>query len=270
MNKDQISIYTKIDGSSTIKIAPFDVSKRYTKPHKHNKYLELVYFSKGSGFHYVDTVGYAITPSIVFLIKKDEVHHWEIDVEPKGFVIIFKEAFLNGTLDKRINQQLEQLSNEQSLKIPHDPHIDSLFEVLCKEYDSGSALQPDVVEGTLKALLAKIIGHANPGNTANTGDRLTRFQLLLEEKLKNDVTFYAEKLNTTAQNLTAQCKVRYSKTASEIIAQEIIKESKRMLRYTNATVTEIAYSFEFKDVSHFVKYFKRNTGKTPLQFRRRE
>lgn len=55
MNPTQeIEIKNKISFENTIKIEPFDVAKRYTKPHVHNKYLEIVFFSKGSGFHYLD------------------------------------------------------------------------------------------------------------------------------------------------------------------------------------------------------------------------
>ncbi len=270
MKKATIATYTKIDQASSIKIARFDISKRYTKPHKHSKYLELVYFSKGSGLHHMDLDSHPIEPPIVFLVKKDEVHHWEIDSEPEGFVLIVKEEFLKGTLDKRINQQLQLLSTGQSLKILHDPTIDRLFEVLCAENKGGNPGQYDVVEGVLKALLAKIIGHSDLGTLATVDDRLSRFHAIMEGKLKNDVSYYAAKLGTTAQNLTAQCKARYSKTASEVIAHEIVKESKRLLRFTDSSVKEIAYRFEFKDVSHFVKYFKRHTGQTPLQFRRQE
>ena len=41
----EIEIKNKISFENTIKIEPFDVAKRYTKPHVHNKYLEIVFES---------------------------------------------------------------------------------------------------------------------------------------------------------------------------------------------------------------------------------
>ena len=94
---DSISTYNKINAEVGIKIEPFDVAKRYTKPHKHNKYLEIIYFIKGSGFHHLDMESHSIEPPLLFIVKKDEVHHWEITTKPKGYVIIIKESFLEKT-----------------------------------------------------------------------------------------------------------------------------------------------------------------------------
>ncbi len=264
----KINTYTKIIPSANIKVEPFDINKRYTKPHRHNKYLELVYFIKGSGFHYMDLNSYAIDPPIIFLIKEDEVHHWEIDSVPEGFVIIIKEDFLEKTLDKAINIQLQKLSFRQSLKIPTDVTVNSLFEILCMEIKGKSSAQNEVIEGALKALLAKIIGYTKTADPSNMGEKLSRFEELLGKGLRNDVSYYAARLDTTPQNLTILCKGRYSKTASQFIAIHIVNEAKRLLRFTDLSVSEIAYRFNFKDVSHFVKYFKRHEAKTPMQFKK--
>lgn len=91
---------------------------------------------------------------------------------------------------------------------------------------------------------------------------------LLAENPRNDVAHYAHILNVSGQNLNQLCRKQYNKTPSEIIAVEIVKEVKRLLKYTNKTISEIAFQLDFKDVSHFVKYFKRHTGNTPLQIKK--
>lgn len=266
--RTKINTYTKIPPSAEIKIEPFDVNKRYTRPHRHNKYLELVYFSKGTGSHYMDQTKYAIEPPIIFIVKKDEVHHWEIDTLPEGYVIIIKKDFLEKTLDKHINLQLHQLGTQRVIRPSMDPAIDGLFKIVSQETKENGPGQNIVVEGILKALFSKILGHAHNLDTSNLGKLTSQFTELMENQLKNDVSHYAALLNTTSQNLNTHCKKEYSKTASEVIAAQLLNEGKRLLRYTDLSVTEIAYSFDFKDVSHFVKYFKRYEGKTPLQFRK--
>ncbi|WP_276168856.1 AraC family transcriptional regulator [Zobellia alginiliquefaciens] len=268
MIRTKIRTYTKISALADIKIEPFDVNKRYTKPHRHNKYMELVFFSAGSGMHYMDETGYPITPPVIFIIKKDEVHHWEIDTIPEGFVIIIKEGFLEKTLDKHINLQLKQLTNMRVIHPEPDPSIQSLFEIASKEIKENCAGRDILVEGVLKALFSKILTYVKVDETVSTNNLEERFDELLARKLKNDVAYYAEKLNTTAQNLNALCKRKHEKTASTVIADHILKETKRLLLYTDLSVTEIAYKFDFTDVSHFVKYFKRHEGQTPLQFKK--
>ncbi|MDE3741612.1 AraC family transcriptional regulator [Maribacter polysaccharolyticus] len=263
----KIVTYNKISPVDAIKIEPFDPSKRYTKPHRHNKYLELVYFQEGEGFHYLDGKPYPITPPIFFFIWKEQIHNWEIDTIPKGYVIIIKEAFLAKSLDKSLGTLLARLHDLQVSKVPKDPTIETLFETLTREIKQNSPVQKEILEGCLKSLLAKIISYAEV--TANPSvDMTTKFIALLEKHPKNNVRFYAENLNTTAQNLNLLCKKRFSKTASEVIASYMVQKTKRLLLFTDLSVAEISFFLEFKDTSHFIKYFKRQVGQTPLQFKK--
>ncbi|WP_366186425.1 helix-turn-helix domain-containing protein [Flavobacterium ovatum] len=264
--KESIAVYTKIPNVTDVKIEPFDVNKRYTKPHRHNKYIELVYFKAGSGFHYMDSIAYEIKPPVVFVVNNNEVHHWEIDSIPEGFVIIVKEDFLEKIIDKHINQQLYRLKKEQMITLQYDESIDKLFQVLCLEMKQTS-IQKEVIEGGLKALFAKIIGYSNRTERLDNTDKTIHFEELLKQELRNDVSFYADLLSINTQQLNAICKKSFSKTASQVISAHIVQEAKRQLVYTDRTISEIGYSLDFKDVSHFVKYFKRHTEITPLVFK---
>lgn len=263
---NKIETYNKIAEYNDIKIEVFDVTKRYTKPHKHNKYLEVVYFIKGTGFHHVDAKSYKIKPGTVFVIKKEEVHHWEITTKPKGYVIIIKEAFLQKTLDKFINYQLLKLQHTSKIKgTKKDSSLKALFKSLTWE-KKQEKVNREAVEGGLKALFSKLVNYAQIEKVEST-DLVVVFTDILSHTLKNNVNFYAENLNTTPQNLNAICRKEYDKSASDIIAEHIIKEVKRRLLYTNEAISDIAYSLDFKDASHFSKYFKRYTNETPKKFR---
>lgn len=98
-----INTYNKIASIEDIKVEPFDINKRYTKPYRHNKYIEIIFFTKGKGFHDLDSKSYPIKPPMVFVVKKEEVQNWETNTIPIGYVIIIKETFLDKTLDRDIN-----------------------------------------------------------------------------------------------------------------------------------------------------------------------
>lgn len=90
----QLIIKNKIESDKAIKVAPFKKDIRKTSPHKHNNYFEIIYLSKGSGFHYIDLSKYAITPPIMFFIRQEQVHYWDMAAEPDGYVIIIKKIFI--------------------------------------------------------------------------------------------------------------------------------------------------------------------------------
>ena len=58
------------------------------------------------------------------------------------------------------------------------------------------------------------------------------------------------------------------KTPQEHIQAKIIDLAKESLAGTDNTINEIAYQLGFQYSQHFNRYFKRNVGKTPSQFRK--
>lgn len=51
------------------------------------------------------------------------------------------------------------------------------------------------------------------------------------------------------------------------IQQERIEEAKKLLLYTELSITEVCTRLNFNDQSHFIKSFKKHTGVTPKKFR---
>jgi AraC-like DNA-binding protein len=48
-----------------------------------------------------------------------------------------------------------------------------------------------------------------------------------------------------------------------------VEHAARLLRTSSLSVTRICYDVGFRDLSHFITTFRRFTGMTPLQYRRR-
>ncbi|WP_246012804.1 AraC family transcriptional regulator [Albibacterium bauzanense] len=245
---------------------------RVTKPHKHNSYFEIIFLSKGSGYHYIDSQRYEVVPQSVFFVRKEQIHYWELASEPEGYVVIIKKKLIDQSIDKEIKSLLYQLSKTAILHLKQTDSINKLFEIFIDEDTLEGSSSKVLVEGLLKALLAKIL---KEGKNPHTNSRIIekglchnfREMLSYEKTIKNSVAYYAEKLNTSPQNLNLACKKEMDTSASTILSEFIINEAKRLLIYTDNTVAEIAFILSFNDPSHFNKYFKRFTGITPQYYR---
>jgi len=262
----QIKIKDKSEIGKLIKVAPFKQEIRKTKPHKHNNYFEIIYLSKGSGIHSIDRQTIQIQSPVIFFVRKEQVHHWNIESIPSGYVAIIKKGFVEKSIDGELRKLMAKLSRNASLKITEPSVIEAIFKLLTQEKNFTAK------EGLLKALFAKIIEIAQP-HILTFEHPNSLFQSFIEllsntDGLKNKVAHYAELLNTTPQNLNHICRQSTGQSASEIIAEHIISEAKRLLFYTDNTVSEIALSLGFTDSSHFIKYFKRFTQETPQVFRK--
>lgn len=260
----------KIQLNQDLKISPFRKEIRNTSPHKHDNYFEIVYLSEGSGVHSIDSQEYTVKPPVIFLIRKEQIHHWALTAEPNGYVLIIKKSFIDNCLDRELQNLLAKLSYHTSLELADETSINQLFELLCKEKTDAEQGQL-IHEGLLKALLAKILTASKPLNSKRNIplNLYQSFQELLrgDLPLRNNVTFYAKQLNTSSQNLNIICRKANDQSAAEVLAEFIIKEAKRLLIYTDNTISEIAFELNFSDSSHFVKYFKRFTNTTPKVFR---
>ena len=269
----QLQIKDKSETDKLIKITPFRKEVRKTTPHKHNNYFEIIYLSEGSGYHYIDSRRFEVGPPVIYFIRKEQVHYWELNAEPDGFVVIIKKSFIEKSLDNELKSLFTKISSQNSLFVKNNSVIDILFTLLAEESKTDSENTFHIIEGLLKALLAKVLEVAKPFiNKAETrSDLYQSFLSLLNagQTIKTTVRYYANQLRTSPQNLNAACRKTVNQSAAAVQSEFIISEAKRLLHYTNNTVSEISFTLGFKDSSHFVKYFKRLTSQTPQIFRLR-
>jgi len=268
----QLQIKDKSETGKSIKIAPFKKDIRKTTPHKHNNYFEILYLSQGSGFHFIDSRKFSVQPPVMYFIRREQVHYWELDSEPEGFVIIVKKAFIEESLDSELKTLFTRISRQSSVFPDENVSILSLFGLLMEANKKEGKYAFHMIEGLLKALLAVVLEAANPvEKRAEANSNLYQSFLSLlnsEQFIKNKVHHYAELLSTSPQNLNAACRKAVNQSSEDILSEFIVSEAKRLLIYTGKTIAEISFSLDFNDPSHFVKYFKRKTNQTPLTFRR--
>lgn len=268
----KLEIKDKSESGKSIKIAPFKKEVRKTTPHKHNSYFEIIYLSQGNGHHFIDSRKFEIKPPVIFFVRREQVHYWELDSEPDGFVVIIKKAFVEESLDSELKNLITRISRQSNVYPRDNATIHSLFTLLVEANRKEGKYTLPLVEGLLKALLAMILEDVKPveDRAAVNSNLYQSFLSLLstEQNIKNKVHYYAELLNTSPQNLNAGCRKAINQSSEEVLSEFIISEAKRLLIYTDKTIAEISFTLDFHDPSHFVKYFKRKAGQTPLSFRK--
>ena len=92
---------------------------------------------------------------------------------------------------------------------------------------------------------------------------------LVEDNFRKErhLEFYAKSLSMTADRLNDHVKRATGVTAGHLIRQRVLTEAKRQLVFTNQPIHEIAYDLAFSDPSHFARFFRKQTGTTPHEFR---
>ncbi len=86
-------------------------------------------------------------------------------------------------------------------------------------------------------------------------------------KIEHQVEFYADKIHITAHYLTKIVKRLTGQTVSDFITQLVYREAEQLLKQPKLSIQQIASALNFSDQSAFGKFFKRNAGMSPKEYR---
>lgn len=245
------------------------------EPHSHDFYL-LMIFTKGTGKHTIDLINYNVKPGSVFFMNPGQVHSWKLSEDADGYILFFNSFFYTmNRQETRINSfpfygtnKLHALDlNKKQLK-----DIEPLFNLLNAENRIASLVQHSILRALLDALLFKLSFFIEPDNTATTNiSIIPKLESLIEQYYKEHLpsSFYADQLNISLQRMNMYTKNYLNKTVTDLLNERLLNEAKRLLVYTDKSVSEIAYDLNFNDNSYFNRFFKRSEKETPEQFRKR-
>ena len=85
---------------------------------------------------------------------------------------------------------------------------------------------------------------------------------------KRTVQEYADMLSITANYLSQSVKQVSGKNALSFIAERLAAEARSLIQYTSFEISEVAYQLNFSDPANFGKFFKKQVGLWPSEFRR--
>jgi AraC family transcriptional regulator, transcriptional activator of pobA len=247
-------------------------------PHKHTFY-EILWFDEGFSTQVIDYQEYNIEPNTFFFISPNQLHHF-VEWQPlKGGSVFFTEDFfLLHHQDKEKLFEITFLDNfytQPFLKPDAATYkeIRQTIELIITEKQRRDSAQ-SIIQSLLHILLAQI----QRGVDQEKKEKISKNYVILYKKLKNliDTHFknqltasdYAQQLNVTQHHLNLVAKHVTGKTTTELIRARSILEAKRLLLFTDYSVSEIAAALGYFDLSYFAKVFKSETQMSPMGFKK--
>lgn len=223
--------------------------------------------------------------ALVFF-NKNVPYSWQsLSAEQDGYFCLFTDEFLGKITRSKQNVDCPIIRpdtipvyfiNEEQQKYLHN-----IFTLMKKELESGYLHKYDLIRN-----LVNIISHEamkmQPSysfeSNLNGAARISNlFKELLERQFPIDSPEhklqlktpkdFASQLGIHVNHLNRALKEATGKTTTEHILERILSQAKLMLRFSNWSVSEIAYCLGFEYSAYFNNTFKKQLGVTPKYYR---
>ncbi|KMQ61367.1 transcriptional regulator [Chryseobacterium angstadtii] len=243
-------------------------------------FYEIIFIEEGEGTFTLGENKTLIKPGTVIFTSPGQIRHWDIKKEVKGYTLFFEKDFLHLFFSDELFlyrfQYFHQYSRPTDMQLS-DQSLGRCLELLHGIEGEFRHLQNDS-NHLIRSLLYQLLvilnrDYANVYHVRRDTyihPDFYRFRALLEKKFVDDrsVENYAQMLNISSGFLNKICRQFSGFSAQQMIHYKLISEIKKLL-YQNRSAKEIAYELGFSDPSNFNRFFKKCTGTTPQEYRKK-
>ena len=245
------------------------------------KYFVYVYCESGDARFSIDTKMFSIKANEFLLMSSDCVMDFhEID-NFKGVLLVVSHKYMKSLTTQcvsiwnrlaSISQEAIHSVTEKEAKIQFD-YIDKISKYCT---DDTVLFRREIVSHQILSFLHEICGFQSVVNIETKSlfvDRkheiYAKFMNLVVHNFRKEhsVSYYADRLGLTPKYLSIVVKEVANKTPSECIQRFLIQEAMVLLKNTDQTMKEIVSELNFPTATFFCRYFKRNTGLSPNEYR---
>ncbi|WP_431784794.1 AraC family transcriptional regulator [Streptomyces chumphonensis] len=242
-------------------------------PHRHTFY-EIIHVTGGSGRHVIDLTPWELRPPHLGVIVPGQLHHWEGVVGLEGSVVLFTEDFL---LDHPGDREVLRRAGERpwlALDAAEHARTRRLLAELDAEYRGGAEGFASVLGALLHVLVTRVgrlaaagTGRAGAGRPGGVAAEFVRLVGRGEPELWS-VRVCADRIGVTSGYLAEAVKAATGRTPGALVREARVHEAKRLLARTELTVRQVAARVGLADAAYFCRFFRRETGISPGDFRR--
>ena len=238
-------------------------------PHRHTQAIQVLIVQAGEARVMVDGARFALPCPGFVVVAAGAVHGFRFAQGTCGIVMTLGQDF--GARAGRAADPLARLAT-QGGHGALDPQGAARIERLTGEmlalsapWQSDAALFHALAEAVLRSLPQAAPTGPNAPDAAPDERRLAQFRGLVEAHLADPrpLAHYADAMGVTERTLSRLVQRRMGCTPLEAVNRRRALEAQRLLRYTNASVTQVAHVLGFADPSYFSRFYLRLIGHRP-------
>lgn len=259
---------------------------RNTPAHRHYSFYQVHLLSQGSIRLHLDDQLYEGEAPLAFITPPTLPHAFYTDEDTRGHTLTIRQEIVRGWFAAMPGQWPDSLLRRPAfILLGEAMAADSadarglftqaeLIQQECSRHAQGRASALLALGQMFFIHLSRLLLAAAPETTAKQ-ERSEDLRLflgfcdLVEARFREHLTLseYAGQLNITEARLNDLCRRMANQASKELIHDRLLQEARRLLQFSAVPVSEIGYQLGFTDPAYFSRFFARNAGLSPREFR---
>jgi AraC family transcriptional activator of pobA len=247
------------------------------KPHFHSNLYQFFFIESGSGSFIFNEKSKSFSGINMIIIPENNLHGFQFSEDIKGYTL----SVSSHVIDKIINNDKDlvfQINRVRLINLNNNFEefndiMDSIRRML-KEFMLQAEKENQFLETLLLLLIIKMYRMTieSEKEFVASSRELSYYKEFIK-MVKNTVPTnrsindFTSSLGISKTHLNRVCQAIAGISTKEVISKYLINESMVLMAHTDMTISEIAYQLEFKDVSYFCRFFKKQVGYSPAQYR---
>lgn len=249
-----------------------------TEPHAHPAYGQVIFVRNGRGVMNLEGSSVPFEGPCALLLPTECVHGLDYEVDVDRWVVTIEVAYLT-QVNAKLREFISLWSLPRMIPLSHSPEAGmefcSLINSLKQEAESEAVGHVVGTEALLTSLLLMLVRQTRLEQTSNDGAirndirQVDRFRKLIDEHFRENLPLqdYASMMAVSLVQLRAACASASEQSPTKMIHARIVTEAKRNLIFGDMSVEQIAFYLGFADAAYFTRFFRREVGQAPSQFR---
>jgi len=237
-----------------------------------------MYIAEGQGHHYVDFKKYAYKKGDLIVVQKNQVHHYEVNMDVKGYIVHINEPFFYNFEGFNTDQFFDLMdftyetpivnidtSKEESNRI--------LIDLIYREYNKpkekiNETLMASLFQSFILSIEDEMI-KVNSHVQTKDYDHFKHYRKLVEKHYTEtrSVEDYAQMMHLSKKTINQATRNVVGLSAKQYIIDRVILEIKRYLSQGELMNYEIADLLGFDEAANMTKFFKHYVKMSPKEFK---
>jgi AraC family transcriptional activator of pobA len=247
------------------------------KPHFHGNLYQFFFIESGSGTLIINEKSKRFSGQNIIIMPENNLHGFQFNDDIKGYTLSVSSAII----DKIMNKDEELLYEINRVRLLNmNNYTDEFNDVMDsirrmnKEFTLQAEKETLFLETLLLLLIIKVFRmtiETEKEYVASTRELAyyKDFVKMIKHGVPTNKSIddFTKELGISKTHLNRVCQTIAGESTKQVISKYLINESMVLMAHTDMTISEIAYQLEFKDVSYFCRFYKKQTGVSPAKFR---